>query len=116
MLNHLSYGNRLRELGLYSVKGRLVRADLIQYWKIFHNQSCISPETMFPQPSTSITRGHAYKIGMVHVNTDVRKRAFSKRCVKLWNSLPQHVVEAPSIASFKRGLERVIPDVLFDFA
>ena len=116
MLNHLTYGDRLRELDLYSVKGRLVRADLIHYWKIFHKQSCIAPEAMFPQPPTSNTRGHKYKIGMVHVNTDVRKRAFSKRCVKLWNSLPQYVVDAPSIASFKRGLDSVIPDVLFDFA
>ena len=116
MLNHLTYGDRLRELDLYSVKGCLVRADLIHYWKIFHKQSCIAPEAMFPRPPTSNTRGHKYKIGMVHVNTDVRKRAFSKRCVKLWNSLPQYVVDAPSIASFKCGLDSVIPDVLFDFA
>ena len=31
MLGHLAYSDRLRELGLYSVKGRLMRADLIQW-------------------------------------------------------------------------------------
>ena len=29
----LSYGDRLRSLNLYSIQGRLLRADLIQCWK-----------------------------------------------------------------------------------
>ena len=40
-LEGLSYGERLSELSLFSVQGRLLRADLIQYWKIFHDLSCI---------------------------------------------------------------------------
>ena len=115
MLEHLAYSDRLRELGLYSVKGRLMRADLIQYWKIFHRKSCVPPEIMFPQPFTRVTRGHLYKIGVTHVNTDVRKRSFSKRCVNAWNRLPEHVVDAPDVSAFKRGLDDVIPDLLFDY-
>lgn len=43
----LSYSERLAQLNLYSVKGRLLRADLIKYWKILHRQSAILPETIF---------------------------------------------------------------------
>ena len=47
-LQNLSYGDRLRELGLYSVKGRLVPTSrsylYLLYWKIFHGKSCIPSE------------------------------------------------------------------------
>ena len=100
---------------MYSVKGRLVRSDLIQYWKIFHRQSCIAPESMFPRPTTRATRGHMHKIGVLHVNTDIRKRAFSKRHINLWNNLPESVLNVPDILNFKRGLNAAIPDLLFDY-
>ena len=114
-LQNLSYGDRLRELDLYSVKGRLVRSDLIQYWKIFHRQSCIAPESMFPRPTTRVTRGHMHKIGVLRDNTDIRKRSFSKRHINLWNNLPESVVNAPDIVHFKRGLNVAISDLLFDY-
>ena len=47
-LEGLPYGERLSELS--SVQGRLLRADLIQYWKIFHDLSCIKPADMFTKP------------------------------------------------------------------
>ena len=39
----LPYGERLKLLNLYSIQGRLLRADLIQCWKIFHGPraSCL---------------------------------------------------------------------------
>ena len=56
-----------------------------------------------------------HKIGVVHVNTEIRQRAFSKRCINLWNSLPESVVNAPDITHFKRELNAAIPDLLFDY-
>ena len=35
--------------------------------------------------------------------------------VNLWNSLPESVVTAPDIQSFKRGLEQHIPDKLVEY-
>ena len=81
------------------------------WWKFFHRQSCIAPESMFPRPITSVTRGHMHKIGVIHVNTDIRQRAFSKRCINLWNNMPDRVVNAPGISHFKRGLNAAIPDL-----
>ena len=57
-LSHLSYEERLRELDLYSVQGRLLRADLIKYWKIFHNQSSVCPTDIFTLAPQVGTRGH----------------------------------------------------------
>ena len=40
-LAELPYTDHLKALNLYSVQGRLLRADLIKCWKTFHNQSAI---------------------------------------------------------------------------
>ena len=113
-LGELSYAERLSELGLYSVQGRLMRADLIQYWKILNGHCCISPESMFAQPNLT-TRGHRLKIHVRRSQTDVRQRFFSMRCVNLWNSLPEWVVTAPDLKSFKRSLEQAVPEKLVEY-
>ena len=41
-LEGLEYGDRLRALNLYSLQGRLIRADLIRYWKIFNGKSFVT--------------------------------------------------------------------------
>ena len=115
-LQNVIYGDRLRALGLYSVQGRLLRADLIQYWKIFNDVSCIKPETFFASPPRVGTRGHRFKIHVPHISLDVRKRSFSNRSVPIWNSLPENVVTAPTLASFKTALEIAIPNDLYHYA
>ena len=102
-------------IGTYSIQGRLVRADLIQYWKIMHGKSCISPCDMFQLPSDNRTRGHRLKLFYPSVNTDVRKRFFSVRRVHLWNSLPALAVCAPALNTFKRMLNEHIHDILYAF-
>ena len=59
-LQGLSYGERLRRLDLYSIQGRLLRADLIQYLKIFHGYSTIKPDVMLTQPLCGDTRGASF--------------------------------------------------------
>ena len=114
-LHSLSYGERLRELKLFSVQGRLLRADLIQYWKIFHGKGCIKPDDFFSRPLTGNMRGHCFKVRVTHANTELRQRAFSKRCVNIWNNLPERVVTMTDLKAFKKGLEEAIPDKLYDY-
>ena len=57
-LENLCYADRLKTLDLYSVQGRLLRADLIRYWKILNNKSCIHPVRLFTLLHLSRTRGH----------------------------------------------------------
>ena len=46
-LENLQYQERLQCLKLFSVQGRLLRYDLIQFWKIFSTNSCTPIQTMF---------------------------------------------------------------------
>ena len=59
-LQGLTYEEMLRKLNLYSVQGRLLRADIIQLWKIFHWYSTIKPDDLFTQPLRGDTRGHIF--------------------------------------------------------
>ena len=111
----LDYGARLKKLELYSVYGRLLRADLILYWKIFHAQSCIHPNDLFHTPPCSRTRGHRYKIHIPSTVTDTRKRFFSVRCIPLWNSLLPDAVCAPNLRAFKRAINTYLQNELYKF-
>ena len=57
----LSYAERLRQLHLFSLKGRLLRADFIFVWKILHGLSALSPQSIFQIATSNITRGHLFQ-------------------------------------------------------
>ena len=114
-MRNLDYADRLRQLNLYSVKGRLLRADLIKYFKIFNYLSPISPADLFILSPASLTRGHRFKILKPHVSIESRRRCFSVRCIDMWNSLPGELVECGSVSSFESGLHVVLGDMLYDF-
>ena len=107
-LENLPYEERLAALNLYSVRGRLLRADMIKCFKIFHGLSPISPTDVFVLDGRPGTRGHRFKIFHQRVFTDARSRFFSNRCANTWNGLPSAVVTAASVAAFKRGLHSAL--------
>ncbi|KAK3888205.1 hypothetical protein Pcinc_007736 [Petrolisthes cinctipes] len=112
-LADLPYTNRLKALNLYSVQGRLLRADLIKCWKIFHKQSVISPSDLFSVSPVTATRGHRFKLVKPHIYTECRRRFFSVRCIDHWNFLPDSVVGANTVEAFKRGLHLSLGELLY---
>lgn len=111
----LDYGTRLRNLNLFSVSGRLLRADMLYCWKIFHGKCAVSPADLFVVSPCGGTRGHRFKVNHVRAQTDVRKRSFAVRCIKHWNRLPDSVVGEQNLSTFKRLLADALGDKLFDF-
>ena len=111
----LSYSDRLKTLNLYSIQGRLLRADQIMCWKIFHGHSSVLPADLFQQSCQNRTRGHCFKIFPPAINTDIRKRFFSIRCIKVWNLLSTTTVCANTISSFKHWLDLDIGEALYAF-
>ena len=114
-LEGLGYAQRLRSLNLFSVKGRLLRADLIQCWKIFNGQSVMLPVDLFQLAPESGTRGHRFKLYCGRASVEARRRAFPVRCVSEWNGLPDAVVGAETLDAFKRLLSGFLGDKLFDY-
>ena len=106
----IDYQNRLQLLRLYSIKGRLLRADLIKLWKIFHDQYEVGLDILFERTYHRATRGHIYKISIPRCQTETFRRFFGVRLADIWNNIPANVVEAETLATFKSRLDRVLHD------
>ena len=52
------------------------------------------------------TRGHSLKLSVQRSRLDLRKNFFNLRVVRIWNSLPQDVVNSTSVTMFKRRLDK----------
>jgi hypothetical protein len=115
-MSDLDYSARLRQLNLFSVKGRLLRSDLIKYWKIL----CVQEDgpdlsVMFQRAPDGRTRGHPYKLLCPRSSSDMKSRFFFARCVQLWNGLPSEVVLSSTLSSFKNSLVLFLGDMMFDY-
>ena len=103
----LPYEERCRRLKLPTLKERRMRGDLIEVYKILRGHEGSDYNKFFKLRSDSTTRGHKWKLEKrEHHKSLLRGGWFAIRVVNPWNDLPAHVVEAPSIAAFKRNLDK----------
>ena len=102
-IQHLPYSDRLRYLGLPSLEYRRIRTDVIQLYKIVNNIDR-SERSLFDISSDHRTRGHSLRIKKQHCRLNIRQQSFTQRVVNIWNSLPESVVNATSVNSFKNQL------------
>ena len=111
-LKDVPYENRLRSLNIPSLVHRRRRGDMIFTYKIFHDVFDINKESVFISPSRA-TRGHAHKIMKSKASMLTRITAYSNRIHDDWNSLPEEIVHADTVNSFKKGLDEHWTDEQF---
>ena len=102
---------KFKNLDLFSVEERLLIADVIKCWKIFHSKCGICTEDIFVLARSGITHGLRFKI----VSLFCRRRLFSVRVAYTWTSLPNDVVALDSLGSFKRTILCCLNKKLFHF-
>ena len=105
-LNRVSYPERLRVLSLSTLKLRRQRGDLIQVFKIVHGYDCLSFDSFFKLSDCTRTRGHCFKLQSNLCRTNIRQHFFSQRIINEWNKLPESVVKAQSVNSFKNAIDK----------
>ncbi|KAK4811389.1 hypothetical protein QYF61_003388 [Mycteria americana] len=88
-LEHKADGERLRDLGLFSLEKRRLRGDLIALY------NCLKGGC----------REGRFRL-------DIRKCYFPERVVQHWTRLPRAVVESPSLEVFKGRLDEVLRDMV----
>ncbi|KAK4812593.1 hypothetical protein QYF61_010656 [Mycteria americana] len=88
-LEHKADGERLRDLGLFSLERRRLRGDLIALY------NCLKGGC----------REGTFRL-------DIRKFFFTERVIKHWTRLPRAVVESPSLEVFKGRLDEVLRDMV----
>ncbi|EFA12429.1 hypothetical protein TcasGA2_TC005240 [Tribolium castaneum] len=100
-LRQVSYEQRLEILKIPDLRARENRADAIQIFRLTHG--------LFPGVTCNFLqiqnhdrlRGHSYKLKKEPFKTTVRKNYLTNRAFDIWNGLPDNVVAAVTVSSFK---------------
>ena len=105
-LKQLSYEERLRRIDLPTLRYRRLRGDMIETYKMLTGLYDPDTQPLLELDNNQRTRGHPYKLLKPRCRTSHRLNTFTHRIVNPWNSLPDSVVDATSIAAFERRLDK----------
>ena len=109
-IRHMSYENRLKILGMHTLKSRRIRFDLVQTYKILHGVDNVD-YTKYFELNNNHTRNNGYKLMVKMHNTNILGNFFMYRVVNNWNKLPSEVVESNTVDIFKSKLDEVFNDL-----
>ena len=104
----LPYEERLTKLGLFTLKYRRDRADMITTFKLINGYIDIDTDKLFHfAPSKTNRHGNSLKLCVPKsCKLDIRRNTFSNRIVLPWNELPDDVVHSMDIDMFKRRYDK----------
>ena len=111
-MEHLSYEERLRELGLFSLEKRRLRGDLVVVFQYLKGAYKKDGDKLFSRACCNKTRGNGFKLREGRFRLDIRKKFFTMRLVRHWNTLPREVVDAPSLEVFKARLDGALSNLV----
>ena len=106
-MQDLNYPERLSILKLQTLERRRLTIDLAFTYNIVHGLVAGSPEDYGLFLATNVstpTRGNDFKLSVQYSRCNIRKWYFANLVCKVWNTLDNVAVHAPTLASFKRHI------------
>jgi len=111
-LEHLSYEDRLRELGLFNLEKRRLQGHFIAAFQYIKGTYEKDGEGVFTRACSDRTRGNGFNQKEGKFRLGIRKKFFSMGVVRHWHVLPREAVVAPSLAVFKARLDGALSSLV----
>ena len=112
IMEHLSYEDRLRELGLFSLEKRRLPGAVTAAFQYLKGSYRKEGDKLFSEVCGDRTRGNGFKLKKGRFMLVIRKKSFTVRVVRHWNRLPSVVVDAPSLKTFKVRLSQALSNLI----
>jgi len=103
-MERLSYKDRMKELGLFSLEKQRLKGDLRASFQYLKRACRKDGDKLISRVFWHRTRGNDFKIKEGRLRLDIRKTFFTTRLVKHWHRLPREVMDTPSLETFKAKL------------
>ena len=100
-LRDLPYPIRIARLNIIPLSKRRSNIDLITSYRILNNLVHHTSFTFFTPRAYNHTRGHSLTLSKPKVRLNVSKFSFHSRVVDPWNTLPDRVISAGTLSTFK---------------
>ena len=97
------------EITLPSLSRRRVEQDLCEVYKYIHGYYKTGSEELFHMAHRQLS-GHSRKLFRPSSKSVPRSNFFSQQVIKKWNALPQDIVEASTLSSFKSKLSVLLTE------
>jgi len=111
-LERLTYEDRLRELGLFSLEKRRLQGDLIAAFQYLKRVYRKAGEGLLIRDCSNRMRGNGSKLKEGRFRLDIRKKFFTLRVVRHRNKLPKEAVDASSREGFKARLDGALSNLV----
>jgi len=111
-MEHFSYEERLRELGLLSLEKRRLWGDLVSAFQYLNEDFKKDGDKLFSRACSNRTRGNGFKLREGRFRLDIGKKSFAVRVVTHCNRLPREVADAPSLQTFKASLGGALSNLI----
>ncbi|KAF7248978.1 UDP-GlcNAc:betaGal beta-1,3-N-acetylglucosaminyltransferase-like protein 1 [Varanus komodoensis] len=96
---------RLRELGLFSLEKRRLGGNMLVTYRYVRGCHTKMGRDLFSPAEEGRMHSNRAKLREPRFHLDARKYFLTARTPRVWNGLPQEVIEAPSVRVFKDSVD-----------
>ena len=111
-MEHLSYEDRPRELGLFSLEKRTLQDALIVAFQHPKGSYKKEADRLFHRVYGDRTRGNGFKLKEDKFRLDIREISFTVRMMMHWNRLPRDMADALFLETFKARLDQALSNLI----